>query len=248
MSEHRATEEVISSPQAEYDTLRHVSAESACPYLPDRSSRNEAFYFEELDGATYERLLRLGFRRCGRVVYRPRCRTCDACRQLRIPVMDFRPTSSLARVARRNSDVRVEMDTPSPSEQKFELYRSYLDSQHDGAMDRTYEAFHEFLYDSPTETREFRYLLGRRLVGVSIVDRLPRGLSSVYMYFDPTFRSRSLGTFSVLWEIDLCRREGLSHYYLGYYVAGTNTMSYKSRFRPNEVLVGDDRWVRFRES
>ena len=30
------------------------------------------------------------------------------------------------------------------------------------------------------------------------------------------------------------------------YVAGSTTMSYKARFRPNEILVGDDRWVTLR--
>jgi arginine-tRNA-protein transferase len=67
------------------------------------------------------------------------------------------------------------------------------------------------------------------------------------MYFDPGFSDRSLGTFSVLWEVEFCRSEGLPYYYLGYYVAGSGKMAYKSRFRPNEILVGDDRWVVFRE-
>lgn len=244
--QQRVSNEVISSPQADYDTFRYVSEESPCPYLPDLQSRSEAYFLDRLDGTMYERLLSLGFRRCGRFVYRPRCRACRACRQLRIPVADFTPTRSMGRVVRCNSDVCVEIGRPAPSEEKFELYRVYLDAQHDGAMARTYEAFHEFLYDSPTETYELCYLLGRRLIGVSITDRVPGGLSSVYMYFDPAHTSRSLGTFSVLWEIEHCRRKTLPYYYFGFYVAGSKTMAYKSRFRPNEVLAGNDRWVVFR--
>jgi arginine-tRNA-protein transferase len=161
-------------------------------------------------------------------------------------VADFHATRSLRRVSRRNADVRVEVQEPEPTDEKFALYQAYLDHQHDGAMPRTYESFHDFLYESPTDTLELEYRLGERLVGVSIADRVPRGLSSVYMYFDPSLAGRSPGTFSVLWELAYCRRQGLPYYYLGFFVAGSKTMAYKARFRPYEVLVGEERWVSYR--
>jgi arginyl-tRNA--protein-N-Asp/Glu arginylyltransferase len=243
MIDGQASDTMISSAQADYDALRYVSPEKPCPYLPDKNARSEAYGVEQLDTAVYERLLTRGFRRSGRVVYRPRCRACRECRQMRVPVDSFQPTRSMRRVARRNADVIVEEGRPAPTQAKFALYCRYLDAQHDDSMARSYETFCEFLYDSPMQTTEFRYRLGEHLLGVSIADRLPSGLSSVYMYFDPDFADRSLGTFSVLWEIDYCRRAGLPYYYLGFYIAGSPTMSYKSRFRPNEILVADDRWV-----
>jgi len=239
-------DEVISSSQGDYDTLQYVSSETLCPYLPGRQSRSEAYYADRLDGELHERLLGRGFRRCARSIYRPRCRGCNECRQLRVPVAEFSPARSQQRVDRRNTDIHVEMREPIPTESKFELYRAYLDHQHDGAMPRTYESFQEFLYESPTETYELSYMLGERLVGISIADRVPGGLSSVYMYFDPAVSARSLGTFSALWEIDYCRKHGLPYYYFGFFVAGAKTMAYKARFRPYEILVGEGRWVSYR--
>jgi len=246
MIEGHALNTVISSAQADYDALRYVSPERHCPYLPDKKARSEAYSVDQLDSGVYERLLTCGFRRSGRVVYRPRCRGCGECRQIRVPIESFRPTRSMRRVIRRNADVIVEVGRPAPDREKFAVYCRYLDAKHDESMTRSYDTFCEFLYDSPMETCEFRYHLNGRLMGVSIADRLSRGLSSVYMYFDPEFAERSPGTFSVLWEIDYCRRAGLTYYYLGFYVAGSATMSYKGRFRPNEILVGDDRWVTLR--
>ena len=245
MAEQQALIEVISSPQAEYDSLRNVSGESPCPYLPHKRSRCEAYAVDDVGGDVYEEMLARGFRRCGRVVYRPRCNHCRECRQLRIPVERFVPSRSMRRVSRRNADVRVEIGDPIPTREKFNLFRRYLSGQHDGTMLRTFEAFVEFLYDSPVPSLEVRYTIGNRLVGISINDHCPGGLSSVYMFFDPEFRRRSLGTFSVLWEIAHCRREALPYYYLGYYVANSRTMAYKSRFRPNEILAGEDHWVTF---
>ena len=153
----------------------------------------------------------------------------------------------MRRVWRRNADLRVDESKPVATDEKYALFCRYLDAQHDNTMSRTSETFNDFLYDSPIDTTEFRYQLGERLIGVSIVDRWDGGMSSVYMFFDPDFASRSLGTYSILWEIEYCRRRGLPYYFLGYFVAGSKTMSYKSRFRPNEILVGPDRWITFRE-
>lgn len=247
MTERPVTSELISSPQADYDALRYVSPETPCPYLPGRRSRNEAFLIGLIDRAMYERLMAHGFRRSGRIIYRPVCRGCHECRQLRVPVDRFTPTRSMRRVWRRNLDVRAEAGELIATDEKYVLFERYLDFQHDDTMARTYESFHEFLYDSPTTTCEFSYRLGERLIGVSIVDVCQKGLSSVYMYFDPDYASRSLGTFSVLWEIEYCRREGFAYYYLGFFVAGGKKMAYKSRFRPNEVLSGADSWLSFRE-
>ena len=146
---------------------------------------------DRLDGATYERLLARGFRRCGRTIYRPRCRACNECRQLRVPVAEFTPTRSMRRIARRNADVHVEVGDPNPTHGKFVLFTRYLDAQHDATMPRNYESFVEFLYDSPLRTDEIRYYLGRHLIGVTSARR------SVVLRINPhTRRIDVLGTLN----------------------------------------------------
>jgi len=243
MAESHDTTEPVRSRTADFDRLRFLTPETPCPYLPDRLSRSEAYYVEHMDGSAYEKLMARGFRRSGRVIYRPRCRGCGECRQLRVPIDRFAPSKSMRRIGRRNADLTVSLGAPTPTEQKFDIFTRYLDHQHDDMMPRTYESFTEFLYDSPMATVEICYCLGRRIVSVSIADRCPGGLSSVYCYFDPEYQNRCLGTFSVLWEIEHCRTTGQGYYYMGYYIANSPTMAYKTRFRPTEILVGDDQWI-----
>jgi arginine-tRNA-protein transferase len=219
-----------------------LSAESPCPYLPGHAARSEVYSARGLDGSAYEKLLARNFRRSGGIVYRPRCRACAECRQVRVLVDAFRPSRSQRRVWRANRDLRVEMGPPEPTAERHRLYVRYLDARHGESMSREWRDFVAFLYTSPLATLEVRYLLGDRLVAASLLDVCPEGWSSVYAYFEPDLARRSLGTYSVLWEIEACRRSGRPHYYLGYHVAGSPAMDYKARFRPQEVLV-EGRWV-----
>ena len=48
------------------------------------------------------------------------------------------------------------------------------------------------------------------------------------------------------WIAIQARAWGLPHVYLGYYVAGCGSLEYKARFRPNEVMEPNGKWVAFR--
>ncbi len=219
------------------------SDEHPCPYLPDRTARDLGFAIDELPSELYHAFLDRGFRRSGQIVYRPDCPDCSLCTQIRVPVDRFLPSRSQRRVWRRNRDVNVSPTTTlQPTQDKWRLFHTYVHHQHDDTMPTAYDDFRRFLYSSPTRTVEFTYRLRSRTVGISIADRCPEALSSVYMFFDPQHHRRSLGTYSILWEIDYCRRHHIPYYYLGFYVPGSPNMAYKANFKPHELLDDDFTW------
>lgn len=228
------------------EVLRHivwpVSPNHECPYLPDRTAHEEIFLADEMVAADYQFLMGLGWRRSGRLFYRCRCPGCRECVPIRLRPDSFVPSRSQRRVWRRNQDLDVSVGRPVVTDEKHDIYARYLRERHDGTMSEGREEMEQFLYTSPVDTMEICFRRQGRLLGVGIADVSSSALSTVYFYFDPDERRRGLGMFSILWEIDLARRNGLDHYYLGYLIGDLPSMSYKADFRPHELLDADGEW------
>jgi len=221
-----------------------VVDEHPCPYLPGRTAQTRAFAAASFPPDLYHRFMDANFRRAGSVFYQPICHGCRECMAIRIPVDAFRPSKSQRRCRRRNQDLGMEVGEPCATDEKYELYRRYVAARHATPVPEDREGFEGFLYTSPVQTVEVCYREGGgRLLAVGICDGCSHSLSSVYFYYDPAeSRRRSLGTFGVLYEIELTRQMHLAHYYLGYWVAGCRAMRYKADFRPCEVLHADGVW------
>ena len=197
---------------------------------------------DDLD--VFDRLLASGFRRNGRLFYRTTCATCAECVSLRVDVARFAPTGDQRRALKKNRDVTVEIGMPAYTVEKRDLYQRFVAARYPKAKedDLTAEAYGWFFVDHIGNTREMRYRIDGRLVGVGLVDLTRDALSSVYFYFDPDLGSRSLGTYSALREIDLCRQTRRRWVYLGFRIAGCKAMRYKSLYRPHQLLVPGVGW------
>ena len=57
----------------------------------------------------------------------------------------------------------------------------------------------------------------------------------------------SLGTYSVLKQLEYANQYGMKYFYLGYYIAENASLNYKASFRPNEIYMGRE-WRRFRNA
>lgn len=219
-----------------------------CPYLPGRVARMPLRRpLVPLTRTQLDQRLAEGDRRCGEYIYRTRCPGCKACEPLRIDVSLFVPSATQGRTWRRgNRELAAILGPPRTDDQHLELFNKHrrlrgLDLETGPLDPGSYAAF---LEESCCETVEIRYFLRSELVAVAITDIGQISLSAVYCYFDPDYSRLSLGTYSILKQIDLCREWGKRFLYLGLYVADSEHMSYKSRFQPHERLIAGA-WRRF---
>ncbi len=216
-----------------------------CPYLPGRTEQQ---VFGKLSGpmaqANFEALSRAGFRRSHRVAYRPACPGCSACVPVRVVARDFAPGRSLRRIGKANADLEATELRPVATAAQHRVFAHYLRSRHgDSEMaGMSFEDYRAMVEETAVDTRlfEFHEPAGK-LVGVMLADWLADGPSAVYSFYDPESARRGLGNFMVVWLIERARRMRLPHVYLGYWIAESPKMSYKTRFRPIEAL-GPEGW------
>jgi arginyl-tRNA--protein-N-Asp/Glu arginylyltransferase len=194
---------------------------------------------EDAPAGTLSRLSRAGFRRSHGYAYRPSCPDCSACVSIRIPVARFAPDRTQRRILRRNFDLTGVEVAAIATREHYALFKPYVTHRHsDGDMAQmSFADFRAMLENALDETCliEHRGPDGR-LVAAVLADRLADGPSAVYSFFDPAQIQRSLGTYVVLDLVARARADGLPHVYLGYWIEESRKMTYKSRFRPTEIL------------
>jgi leucyl-tRNA---protein transferase len=239
-----ARRDILAAPLQQF----FATAPVACPYVPGRAERK---LIVELGGGGsaifYDDLSRAGFRRSHRFAYRPACRDCAACIPVRIAVDRFAHTRSTRRIRNANRDLGGELVAPRATLEQFALFQAYQQARHADSEMATmdYRDYRGMVEETPVRTRivEFRDALGS-LVAASLIDLLDDGVSAVYACYDPRRGKRSLGTWSILWLVEECRRQCHPYVYLGYWIADSAKMAYKARFPALERLTASG-WTDF---
>lgn len=208
-----------------------------CPYLDNRSWVVQAFFTQYLAPGAFDQLLNDGFRRSGHFFYQNNCPGCEDCIPIRVIAAEFKPSRSQKRVLKKNQDLEVIRKRPQFSFEVFELYEYYSKEWHQEEEILSEEGFRQFLILSAVDSWMMEYRLDGKLIGCGWVDLTSSSLSSVYFIFNPEFKNRSLGTFSVLKELEWCREIDLKWLHLGFWVQKNQKMSYKSQFNPHEKRI-----------
>lgn len=223
-----------------------------CSYLPNEEERLLIALDERLqNNHSYSLLMMEGFRRSGDQSYRPHCPNCNACQSIRVVVNDFIPSKSQKRSLKRNAQLEIATSSHLKDDY-YDLYENYINTCHqDGSMfPANYSQFKSFLSSKLTKQLfiETWMVVGNKkeLVCVAVTDQLINGLSAVYTFYHPDFKAKGLGIFSILTQIDFCKKNNLPYLYLGYQIDACQKMNYKNRYFPYEKFI-DREWLLFQK-
>src|SRR5205814_4534500 len=88
------------------DTLvRFTAPASPCGYLPHQRWSLEYEYVARMSAPEYMQRMTAGWRRFGHVMFRPRCRSCQACQPIRVVADRFRPSRSQRRAGKASAGI-----------------------------------------------------------------------------------------------------------------------------------------------
>ncbi|MFT5301138.1 MAG: arginyl-tRNA--protein-N-Asp/Glu arginylyltransferase [Mariniblastus sp.] len=225
-----------------------VDETEKCPYLPEETARMP-LRMPKARISRREADLRLaqGHRRTGEFVYRTECPSCQACEPIRIDCTEFTFSRNQRRALNKGDRTLVQRLGPLEYDaQRIDLFNKHRRMRGLAKLDSDIDTkgyvwgFVQSCFDS----FEITYWQDERIVCVAVCDIGATCLSAVYTFFDPEMAKAGLGTYSILKQIEFCQIQSLRYVYLGYYVAGSPHMQYKSRFTPHERLI-DGEWNRY---
>jgi arginyl-tRNA--protein-N-Asp/Glu arginylyltransferase len=224
------------------------SKTSQCGYFKDRKSLFEEYLLEDISEMEFEYLLANGVRHFGDYFFRPRCQNCYECIPIRIRTAEFAMTRSQKRALSSCRDIKMKMGIPKYSDEKFELYLTHKKKFHplqDDVEDE--QNFRLSFYVNTPFGIEFEYYLGDKLIGVALADCTKNTFSAIYTFYVPPNSKVSLGTYSILRQMEYARYKKILYFYLGYYITSNQSLNYKANFRPNEVYI-EHEWRPYRNA
>ena len=219
-----------------------------CGYFKDQKSLFEEYLLEDISEVEFEYLLAHGMRHFGDYYFRPRCLDCYRCIPIRVRTDDFKMTRRQERALKSCHKVRVEIGAPRYTDEKFDLYighkKKFCALQDDVEDEKN---FRLSFYVNTSFGIEFEYYIDENLIGIALGDHTSNTFSAIYTFYDTDYSKLSLGTFSILKQLEFCRQRGIKFFYLGYYIGDNRSLKYKGDFRPNEIYV-DHSWRPFRNA
>lgn len=221
--------------------IEFVEEGRECSYFDNQISDIRYRYLHSCSTEQYQLMLERGWRRFGKMHFVPECKTCTKCVSMRIDVENYKFSKSEKRVISKNKDTKLFIRPPSITMEHLNLYDKYHKFMNE-KKDWPYSPIEPNEYiksyvDAKEEyAKEFLYVRDDKLIGVALVDVLPKSISAIYCYYDHDYQDLSIGKFSVLAQIKIAKEMKIPYIYLGYWIKDHYSMGYKESYNPFEVL------------
>jgi len=223
--------------------LKEFSMQDTCSYLKDKEQTTHYKIIDNCDASHCEELVEHGFRRFGKMYFRPICSSCQECQSIKIDVENFTFSKSQRRVMKKGAQLKSFIQKPSLTQAHLDLFKKYHLFMSDKKGWDFHESTPEHYYNSFINGYnnfgyEVLYFDENKLVGVDLIDILAYGISSIYFYYDPDYTQYSLGKLSLYNQIKFAKKKKKKWIYLGYYVEACPSLAYKSHYKPYLTLQG----------
>ncbi|HON07699.1 MAG TPA: arginine-tRNA-protein transferase, partial [Verrucomicrobiota bacterium] len=164
----------------------------------------------------------------------------------RINLNNFSLNKNQRKIWRRNSDLEIRIGLPFIDEQRKRLFNRHKTRFKKNIPDTLENFLGDYPSFIPCKNLEFSLLNNGKIIAASYLDIGEKAVSSVYGIFDPEYRKRSLGIYTMLLEIMYAKKQGFQFYYHGYATIESSEYDYKKRFNSLEYYDWlQNKWFNF---
>ncbi len=223
--------------------LKEFLLQDKCSYLHDAKQTTHYKVIDDCDALQCQELIERGYRRFGKMYFRPICSACDECKSIKIDVKNFKFSKSHKRVMKKATFIKSYVQTPTMSQAHLDLFEKYhlhMKEKKGWTYNQTspQNYYGSFVDGHNGFGYEVLYFDEDKLIGVDLIDILEDGISSIYFYYDPDYMKYGLGKLSLLFQIKFAATQNKDWIYLGYYVKECPSLSYKADYKPFLTLQG----------
>jgi leucyl-tRNA---protein transferase len=219
-----------------------------CGYLPGHQTHMKYFIPESsLNEEELNDFISKGWRKFGRMFFRPICENCQKCIPLRVNLQKYQHSKKFRALLRKNANITVKINSLTYSEEIYAIYLNHSQRFPENIPDSE-ENFRESFFQPACHGIQSEFYLNDELIAIGFLDVASEGLSSVYFIYKNEYSDLRLGTFGALKEIEYAQQLGKHYYYLGFYIKECSRMVYKNHFKPNEHMNWQNmQWEPFSE-
>jgi len=223
--------------------LKEFSLSDKCSYLEGLEQTTHYKIINNCSQHHCQELIERGYRRFGKMYFRPICPDCNECQSIKIDVTNYKFSKSAKRVIKKAAHITNYIQRPSISKEHLELFEKYhlymhkkKNWEHTAVTPDHY--YGSFVHGHQEFGYEVLYFDDEKLIAVDLIDILEDGVSSIYFYYDPDYSDLSLGKFSLYNQILHAQETNKLWIYLGYYVKDCPSLAYKKMYKPYLTLQG----------
>lgn len=222
--------------------IEFIEENRECSYFETKLSDIRYKYMHNCLKVDYQKMLERGWRRFGKMHFVPECKECTQCVSMRIDVTNYKFSKSEKRVINKNKDTKVYIRPPSMTQEHLNLYDKYhkfMNKKKDWTYNKIEpsEYLKSYVDGKDEYAKEFLYVVDDELIGVALVDILPKAISAIYCYYNHSYSELSIGKFSILTQIKIAKELNIPYIYLGYWIKNHYSMGYKEHYKPYEILI-----------
>lgn len=223
--------------------LKEFLLNDKCSYLDNKEQITHYKIIDDCTSNQTQELVERGYRRFGKMYFRPICSTCHECQSIKIDVDNYSFSKSEKRVIKKAKDITIYIQTPQLTQEHldlFEKYHLFMKNKKGWTYQKTTpdHYYNSFVSGHEDFGFEVLYYDKDKLIGVDLIDILEDGISSIYFYYDPMYSNLSMGKYSLLMQIKFAKEANKKWIYLGYYVENCSSLNYKADYKPYLTLEG----------
>jgi arginyl-tRNA--protein-N-Asp/Glu arginylyltransferase len=167
----------------------------------------------------------------------------------RLQLCQFALTKSLRRVLNKNRDLKTIIRPLRITQEKMRLHDLHHYARYKEMPDRPLSKAYEYIVHYPSKLTELCIFKDEKLIACSIFEIGVFSMVSRIAFWDIKEKAGSLGTLTILLEIQHALRLKLAFYYMGFYYRENPNYQYKTRFRGLELYDWDnDSWLPYERS